>query len=109
MRLAKAWFDQVVDHVGQTKDQDGQGQGQELDNIFSITFRTEYYTYDSNDLIGAVGGYFGTYHQPKNLLTITPIILGLFLGWSVLSILLWSSDMVLKFWTYMKTYIPFKK
>ena len=33
MRLAKAWFDQVVDHVGQTKDQVGQGQGQELDNI----------------------------------------------------------------------------
>ena len=32
MRLAKAWFDQVVDHVGQTKDQVGQGQGQELDN-----------------------------------------------------------------------------
>ena len=31
MRLAKAWFDQVVDHVGQTKDQVGQGQGQELD------------------------------------------------------------------------------
>ena len=37
MRLAKAWFDQVVDHVGQTKDQVGQGQGQELDNDLFMT------------------------------------------------------------------------
>ena len=39
MRLAKAWFDQVVDHVGQTKDQVGQGQGQELDNIQVYSFK----------------------------------------------------------------------
>ena len=38
MRLAKAWFDQVVDHVGQTKDQVGQGQGQELDNCYKLVF-----------------------------------------------------------------------
>ena len=36
MRLAKALFDQVVDHVGQSKDQVGQGQGQELDNYVVV-------------------------------------------------------------------------
>ena len=32
-RLAKAFFGQVGDQVSQVKDQVGQGQGQELDNI----------------------------------------------------------------------------
>ena len=34
-RSIKARFGQVGDQVSQVKDQDGQGQGQELDNILS--------------------------------------------------------------------------
>merc|ERR1712110_983192 len=39
--------------------------------------RTQYYSYDIRDLIGAVGGYFG-----------------LFLGWSFLSIFAWCIETV---------------
>ena len=35
-RSTKARFGQVGDHVSQVKDQVGQGQGQELDNLESI-------------------------------------------------------------------------
>ena len=40
MRLANALFGQVGDQVGQVKDQFGQGQGQELDNILNMWVET---------------------------------------------------------------------
>ena len=46
-------------------------------NIIVGTFRTQYYSYDIRDLIGAVGGYFG-----------------LFLGWSFLSMFAWCLETV---------------
>ena len=46
--------------------------------LITITkFRTQYYSYDVRDLIGAVGGYFG-----------------LFLGWSFLSIFAWCIETI---------------
>ena len=45
--------------------------------LTSTKFRTQYYSYDVRDLIGAVGGYFG-----------------LFLGWSFLSIFAWCIETI---------------
>ena len=39
-RSIKARFGQVSDQVSQVKDQVGQGQGQELDNIFGTIFKS---------------------------------------------------------------------
>ena len=46
-------------------------------------------------MIGAIGGYFGTDHNIF-IQNTNSFFQGLFLGWSVLSIVLWSSDMLLK-------------
>ena len=35
-------------------------------NSENVEIRTEYYSYDGRDLIGAVGGYFGRYNQVFN-------------------------------------------
>ena len=40
-RSAKAKFGQVGDQVSQVKDQVGQGQGQELDNILSFQYSSQ--------------------------------------------------------------------
>ena len=55
--LANALFGQVGDQVGQVKDQFGQGQGQELDNIRWDFLRKQFFSF--------FGAPFDIFWSPK--------------------------------------------